>query len=267
MADQVRTWLPDLPDVRSVLHAVFEQHAYPVHTHDDWTVLLVDEGAVSYDLARRSHRAQPSSITLLPPDVPHDGRSATRGVPFRKRVLYMDRSWLPARWAQAAIERPEVGEVALVRQVAAVHRDLVAHGAEARIEDRLHRLRETLLLHLGVPTRTVRDAPLAAGLRALLDDRLAENVTMAEAGRLLGAHPSHLIRTFSQAYGISPHRYVVGRRVDLARRLLLAGRRSADVAVEAGFHDQAHLTRHVRRVLGLTPGMLGPSARREGVRA
>lgn len=62
------------------------------------------------------------------------------------------------------------------------------------------------------------------------------------------------MRAFSQAYGIAPHRYVTGRRVDRARRLLLDGRTPAEAAVEVGYHDQAHLTRHFRRVLGTTPG-------------
>jgi AraC-like DNA-binding protein len=50
-----------------------------------------------------------------------------------------------------------------------------------------------------------------------------------------------------------PHRYVTGRRVDLARRLLVAGSRPAEAAASAGFHDQAHLTRHFRAFLGTTP--------------
>lgn len=52
----------------------------------------------------------------------------------------------------------------------------------------------------------------------------------------------HLVRSFSASYGIPPHRYVHGRRLDHARRLLLTGL----VAVDADFYDQAHFTRHFR---------------------
>lgn len=62
------------------------------------------------------------------------------------------------------------------------------------------------------------------------------------------------MRAFSRAYGIAPHGYVTGRRIDRARRLLLAGMSPADTAAMVGFHDQAHLTRHFRRTLGTTPG-------------
>ncbi|WP_237767586.1 helix-turn-helix domain-containing protein [Serinicoccus sp. CUA-874] len=55
----------------------------------------------------------------------------------------------------------------------------------------------------------------------------------------------HLVRSFSASYGIPPHRYVHGRR-DHARRLLLTGLPAGQVAVDAGFSDQAHFTRHFR---------------------
>ena len=53
---------------------------------------------------------------------------------------------------------------------------------------------------------------------------------------------------------IAPHRYVVGRRVEAARKLLLAGVPIAQTAAEVGFHDQAHFTKQFRRHVGATPG-------------
>lgn len=95
MADSVRAWHPEVPLVREVLHATFEHHAYPAHTHGDWTVLLIDDGAVAYELDRAKHHAEPAAITVLPPHVPHDGRSAIDGRPFRKRVITSTRSGCP----------------------------------------------------------------------------------------------------------------------------------------------------------------------------
>jgi AraC-like DNA-binding protein len=54
--------------------------------------------------------------------------------------------------------------------------------------------------------------------------------------------------------GTSPHRYLVMRRLGRAKQLLLAGSRLAGAAVESGFADQAHLTRHFRDAFGITPG-------------
>lgn len=169
-------------------------------------------------------------------------------------MLYLDPEWLPGSAIGAAADAPTLRGGEVVAAVRAIHESLRHPGDALSAEGGVLGLRELVQPHLIVPTSSVPDVPLARRLRELLDDRLLETFTIAEAAELLGAHRSHLVRVFSQAYGIPPHRYVVGRPVDLARRLLLQGRTAADAAVEAGFHDQSHLTRHFRRTLGTTPG-------------
>ncbi|MEV7663020.1 AraC family transcriptional regulator [Paenarthrobacter sp. NPDC089316] len=254
MGDSVRAWHPAVPHVREVLHATFEHHSYPSHTHADWTVLLIDQGAVTYDLDRTEHLAAPASITLLPPHVPHDGRSAVGGKAFRKRVLYLSEDWLPGEAADAAASQPTLLDPSAVSLVNGIHAALASPADAMAAECGVLALQESVRAHLGPAHSPAHDAPLARQLREMLDDRLFDSFTIAEAASILGAHPGHLVRAFSKAYGIAPYRYVTGRRVDRARRLLLDGVPASEAAVESGFHDQSHLTRHFRRVLGTTPG-------------
>jgi AraC-like DNA-binding protein len=88
----------------------------------------------------------------------------------------------------------------------------------------------------------------------MLDDRVTTGLTLAEATAELNASETHLVRAFTREHGIPPHQYLTGRRLDLARHLLLDGRPVAEVAAEVGFYDQAHLTRHFTRMLGVPPG-------------
>lgn len=254
MAEQVRAWHPQVPLVDEVFHASFTDHAYPAHTHDAWTVLLIDSGAVAYELDGEARIAHTRALTLLPPDVAHDGRSAERGEGFRKRVIYLDRSWLPETCIDASAAQPLLPDARVVRAVEAVHDALGQPGDEVAAEVGVLALADVVQRGLGGAVRSLSDAPLARRLRELLDDHVTENVTMEEAARLLGCRPDHMVRAFTRAYGLPPHRYVVGRRVDRARRLLLAGDSPADVAALVGFYDQAHFTRHFKRALGTTPG-------------
>ncbi|MBO0877621.1 MAG: AraC family ligand binding domain-containing protein, partial [Pseudonocardia sp.] len=93
-SERVAAWRPAVPGIAEVFHARFTEHAYPLHTHDAWTLLIVDDGAVRFDLDRHQHGALRSQVTLLPPHVPHDGRAATPSG-FRKRVLYLELEQLP----------------------------------------------------------------------------------------------------------------------------------------------------------------------------
>ena len=66
--------------------------------------------------------------------------------------------------------------------------------------------------------------------------------------------PSYLIRAFKQHYGMTPHAFLVNRRIQFARDQLRSGKLIADVALEAGFADQAHFQRAFKQHLAATPG-------------
>lgn len=255
---RISAWRPAVAGIAEVFHAHFTDHAYPVHTHDTWDLMILDDGCVDFAVDRRRHGAAGSgTVVLLPPGVPHDGRTVNASG-FRKRVLYLDTRVLPARLTGAAVDIPIHADAALHRRLHQLHTALRLEGDAFEAEARLAFIRERLLFHLGASPRVRtpgREAGrLAAALRDLLDSRVRTGVTLDEAAALLHAHPTHLIRCFRKAYGLPPHTYLTGRRVDRARRLLLAGQRPAAVAAAVGFHDQAHLSRHFKRHLGVPPG-------------
>ncbi|WP_371535502.1 AraC family transcriptional regulator [Streptomyces sp. NBC_01023] len=269
---EVSAWRPPVAGVVEVFHAHFTEHAYPMHVHDAWTLLIVDDGAVRYDLDRHEHGTPHDTVSLLPPHVPHNGSPATpRG--FRKRVLYLDMTQLDAGYIGAAVDRPDLVDPVLRSGVGRLHTALASRGDELEAESRLALISERLRGHLrpGTAARRREDdgRSVAYRLRELLDERLVQGVTLQEAAAEVHAHPAHLVRAFSGAFGITPHQYLTSRRVDRARGLLLEGQRPGEVAVATGFYDQSHLNRHFKRVVGIAPGRYarnGPasSGRKEG---
>ncbi|MEV6813625.1 AraC family transcriptional regulator [Micromonospora sp. NPDC051296] len=262
----VRVWSPSVSGITEVLHAQFTDHAYPMHTHGTWTLLTVDDGIVKYDLDRHEHGAFRQVVTLLPPDVAHNGCPVTPHG-FRKRVLYLDPAQLGEHLIGRAVDRPAFDDAALRRRIDLLHARLAEPGNEFAAEVHLAFVAERLQAHLTRRTpgvAAVHDPLIARRLRDLLDERFVPGVTMREAAGILYAHPTYLVRAFSAAFGIGPHQYLVSRRVDLARRLLREGMPAREVAVEAGFYDQAHLSRHFKRILGFNPGQYGSSALRPG---
>ena len=57
-----------------------------------------------------------------------------------------------------------------------------------------------------------------------------------------------------RSLGTSPHRYLVMRRLEKARGMIGSGRSLVEIALETGFSDQAHFTRHFKKAHGMTPG-------------
>ncbi len=254
-----RAWAPPVPGITEVLHARFTDHAYPPHAHDTWTLLLVDEGAIRYDLHRHEHGALRPGVTLLPPHVAHTGRADTvHG--FRKRVLYLDTAVLDAGLAGAAVDRPGLADALLRRRVHQLHAALHDPGLPEPLEaeSRLALVAERIREHLRAAAPGTGDGAGGDGgagaLRDLLDAHVVDGLTLRAAAEHLHTHPARLVRSFTAAHGLPPHRWLTGRRVELARRRLLAGEPIASVAAAVGFYDQAHLHRHFTRLVGTTPG-------------
>ena len=151
---------------------------------------------------------------------------------------------------------PALADTLLRRRVHQLHRVLERPGEELEAESRLALVADRLGGHLsgrdGVHVPLRPSAP-ARRLRDLLDSHFCEKFTLQEISESLHVNPAHLVRAFRQEFGITPHQYVIGRRVDLARKLLLQGMPPGAVAVTVGFYDQAHLGRHFRNLLGTSP--------------
>ena len=96
-----------------------------------------------------------------------------------------------------------------------------------------------------------------AALRRVTDyveENLAGALTLAELSSVAHMSPFHFSRMFKLSTGLSPHRYVVRRRVERAKRLLAGTELPLhEVARAAGFTDQSHLAKHIRLHLSTTP--------------
>ncbi len=88
----------------------------------------------------------------------------------------------------------------------------------------------------------------------MLHERVTAPPALDELARLTGLGPHALLRAFRAETGLPPHAYLNQVRVRLARGLLDRGVSPAEAAARAGFADQAHLTRHFKRIVGVPPG-------------
>jgi len=90
-----------------------------------------------------------------------------------------------------------------------------------------------------------------------INDNLSRKLTLAEVAGVTHMSPDHFARTFKAATGLSPHQYVIHRRVERVKSLLSdTDLNLAEIARAVGFANHSHLSSHVRRLLGVSPGAL-----------
>jgi AraC family transcriptional regulator len=87
-----------------------------------------------------------------------------------------------------------------------------------------------------------------------IEGNLSSSLSIRELAAVARMSLFHFARKFKEQFGLSPHRYVMARRLELARRLMIAGDLSIkQIASRCGFYDQSHLTRLYRARYGTTP--------------
>jgi AraC-like DNA-binding protein len=119
--------------------------------------------------------------------------------------------------------------------------------------------REELLLMLLSPVlqKRVEHASIPSAIfeaKSLIDDDPARSITLADLAQVSGLSRFQVLRGFVRSTGLTPHAYLVQRRVYVARRLIAAGTHLAETAVASGFSDQSHMTRTFVRRYGISPG-------------
>lgn len=91
--------------------------------------------------------------------------------------------------------------------------------------------------------------------KEMMSTRLHEHLTLTEVASACGLSVSHFTRAFRRSTGTPPHRWLLGRRVEYAKALLVAGDLSlGQIALECGFADQSHFSRVFRRAVRVSPG-------------
>lgn len=203
------------------------------HRHAEAQTSLLLAGDYVEDSPQGLIRAQGSHLSRKPSLFEHQNQFGDAGALILS-VHGVDAMAGPARYGLEACETREAGHAALTRAA----------------------LGETT--EPGAVTPTRRDASPAAWL-VRARDRLvgAPDQSVGALAQTLGRHPVAFARAFRSAYGRSPARYRHDWRVAGAiDRVVRSMAPLADVAAEAGFADQAHMTRAVRHASGWSPGAL-----------
>ncbi|HTD04426.1 AraC family transcriptional regulator [Undibacterium sp.] len=90
---------------------------------------------------------------------------------------------------------------------------------------------------------------------AYIEAHLDADLSLAQLAAVAGLSVSHFKLLFKQSAGISAHQYVMRRRVEYAKELILRGRdQMSQIALQSGFAHQSHMARCMRQVLGVRPG-------------
>ena len=236
------------------------------HTHEEYGIGLITAGAQRSWSGRGTVEAAVGGIITVNPGEAHDG--APIGEMRAWNMLYL----APELVAEYVLDITEGSTAAFEFSLPAFNNRATAQRfakANAAMRKPASRAAEmsadliTLLAGVLEPgSASLRGSPPGIRLaKASIDDDPVGNHSLEALARTSGLSKFQTIRGFARSTGLTPHAYVVQRRLDFARRLIREHAMLADVACAAGFADQSHLNRAFRQRYGLTPGCYAAALR------
>lgn len=256
---------PGLGDVE-LLRAHYVTQSFGRHTHDGFGFGVIERGALGFYYRGENVVAPAGQINLVNPDEVHTGHAATKGG-WMYRMFYLEADLLKRAASEMAGKRTRLPffdkgvilDTELAGRIRSLH---IALGtgetglleAQSRFLGVLvqliarHADSSPAIRPIGREPRAVRDA------RDYIEAHHSENLSITELASIARLSPFHFIRVFQRHLGIPPHAYLMQTRVRRAKALLQRGWRIVDAALETGFADQSHLSKHFKRTLGVTPG-------------
>ncbi|MFC4257549.1 AraC family transcriptional regulator [Marinobacter lacisalsi] len=240
------------------------QVCYAPHSHTQWSMGAITDGMSTFCYREDRYQVMKGDLVLMNPEWVHNCNPID-DQPWAYLMLYVDTQWLtelryeagllPApRWQD--IETPVISE----RHWYQRYCDLAACLLDDR-RDLLEKQTEVvaflsdLMQELSSQPVVLRpEAPdTLKALAAHLDQHLAEDISLESLCDYSGYSAGHLIRAFRQHFGLTPHAYLINRRVQSGRRALQDGVPIAEAALNAGFADQPHFQRTFKRLMAATP--------------
>jgi AraC-like DNA-binding protein len=250
------------------------RYAFPRHFHEEYVIAIMLRGVERLRHTRGANLVTAGSLILLNPGEVHEN-GAVDDAGFAYRTLYVPKGVVERTLADADLRAgPLPGFVHAAASDPETFRLLRRLHLAVQAGEPVLRLQSLLALGLAQlfrrhaalppPRRGQRPSQRRITLvQEYLDAHFAEKVSLDDLGRLAGLSPFHLVRSFREEVGMPPCRYQIQRRVLHALARLRQGVAIPLAALEAGFVDQSHLHRHMKRILGVTPGQF--RADRKGV--
>jgi AraC-like DNA-binding protein len=265
-ATELAVWRTCASHHIGVLRARYVRQTFPRHFHDTY-VVCVDEFGAHSSWYRGARVVIPErTLAVVPPGEVHTGQGVP-GTPWHYRAVYPSAELIRTLACDAGLPVTDaplsrslcVNDAGLADAFVLAHRRCMEDPDPLAAEAGMVEVLATLLRRhaSGTRPRAGRRPPARCAeiLVAYLHDCFSQRITLDDLARATALSRYAVLRVFRREIGIPPHRFLTQLRVEQARRLLQAGLSPASVAQQVGFADQSHLTRHFRRLVGVTPGV------------
>jgi len=265
---QVNFWrVQNISDLE-LIHAHYLNHTFPRHLHEEYVIGIIVRGVEAINYRGMVYVAPVGSLILINPGELHSNYSIN-GRGFTYRMFYPSTRLLKQiNFDVTGKEDSPLFSTPVIKQSDIFHSLLRLHIKLEHTNSALEQESEFISVMARLIARhasaDITSLPFISEHRYIkiareyLESHYTENVSLRQLASISNISPFHLLRTFHEEIGLPPFEYQTQLRISHAKKLLRDGWSIAETAAESGFADQSHLTRHFKRIVGITPGKYLP---------
>lgn len=242
---------------------------YQQHIHHTFSIGAITAGTSNFFDGKNNHQTKQGTVVLINPDRVH-ACNPIDNQQWSYLMYYVDATWLTELQQEPAISNgcfypfPEtISDNPIIYQGLVKLYQILCHPEHELLYKQSAAVSFFSLLQQQItPSQIIEHSPLPHQKLQQVADYISahcssvhcsEALQLATLCELVELSPYYLIRSFKKYFGITPHDYLINRRIQYGQRLLKQGSSIIDAALASGFADQAHFQRTFKRLLSTTP--------------
>ena len=245
-------------------------YAIDLHHHDFYEIYYFIGGEVEYRVEGKTYQLQPGDLLLINPWEFHQG-VVTPGIPYERRVLWIDRTYLaqfnegdadltacfspavenllrPTKAQQAVIEAL-LEQLRLENSSTDFGSQFYAQGIFLQLMVEINRMAR----RTAQQEEPIKSGELTSQVISYISSHYQEPLTLQSLSDVFYVSKYYLSHEFSRKAGTSVYRYVLLRRLLAAREMIAAGYSPSEASAQCGFRDYANFYRMFKTEYGVTP--------------
>ncbi len=260
----------------------------PLHHHDFYEIYFFLSGSVSYNVESRSYRLSPGDVLVINPQELHQPVFSPEKQQYERYVLWLSGSFLqqfilPGQDLSQCFDASRPEHTNLIRPDGA-HRELIHYLMQQLVKEQdspefaaelscLSLLAQLLVMVNRVALRAGR-APeprenadsVVYRILSYISEHYSEDLSLDFLANAFFLSKYHLSREFSRVVGTSVHRYIVQKRLIMARQMMAAGTSTSEVSQLCGFGDYSNFYRAFTNEYQISPRKYLEELKKESAR-
>ncbi len=263
--EQIRVWRPEGFAGLELRQGTSISQPYPKHWHDEVHFCLIQDGSGNLNYRREKHWTPAGCLFIVHPGEVHSNY-ADEGSSCSYRNLYAEPEIIRQITSEITGHQNDlpffsptpIYDREIIQRYLELHRSFETGNSKLEQDELLLGFLANLLARHSESAAESREPgreyEAVFQARDYLMDNFSSNISLEELAEVTGLSPFHLNRVFSKEFGLPPHAFLTQVRIARAKSLLKQGASITQTAMEVGFTDQSHFTRHFRRLVSVTPG-------------